>query len=219
MTKIVPVKSGVRYGSWTITGEAPPKVYKNKKFRQVFARCDCGFEKILHYNNLKQGKTTKCFTCSKVTHGLSNEPEYYIWDTMLARCNNKNHDNYHNYGGRGVSVCNRWDPKKGGSFQNFISDMGRRPSPLHQLDKEAINLSSMEYGPKTTRWVLSEENHRRTRHCRYIEFKGERMIVAEWARRFNIGPWLICQRLKRGWSVEKALTTPPKNKSVVYSQV
>jgi hypothetical protein len=127
---------------------------------------------------------------------------------MLARCNNPNSESYRNYGGRGVTVCSRWDPKKGGSFENFLTDMGERPDPTYHLDKEAVNMASMEYGPDTTRWVPRIENNRRKRNCRFIEFNGKRMTVSEWAQELGVNSWLIQQRLDLGWSIEKTLTMP-----------
>ncbi len=81
-----------------------------------------------------------------------------IWQNMLQRCNNPRNPGYHNYGGRGVTVCDRWDPAKGGSFHNFLQDMGYRPSVFHQLDKEAVSRHNLIYGPEYCRWVPRAEN-------------------------------------------------------------
>lgn len=81
-----------------------------------------------------------------------------IWSNMLQRCNNPRATGYSNYGGRGVTVCERWDPAKGGSYINFIEDMGYRPSVYHQLDKEAVRTDNLVYGPDTCKWVHRREN-------------------------------------------------------------
>jgi hypothetical protein len=230
MTSILSGFPGSRYGAWTIVKEAEPKIYSGKKFRQVLARCDCGFEKVLHFNNLRQGKTKKCYTCSKVKHGFSGEPEYNIWDSMLARCNNPNNAKYKDYGGRGVTVCDRWNPRKGGSFKNFISDMGRRPGPLYQLDKEAVRLNCMIYGPETTRWVPMKENQRRKRNTIYLAYMGEVLSLPKWAEKTGLPPNAIRLRVRSGWSVERTLTQPlskkqrrakpkPSQESVVTARV
>ena len=75
-----------------------------------------------------------------------------VWKNMLQRCNNPNATNYKDYGGRGVTVCDRWDPTKGGSYENFISDMGYRPNDRHHLDKEAVNPHNKVYCPEFCRW-------------------------------------------------------------------
>jgi hypothetical protein len=80
---------------------------------------------------------------------------------MLQRCNNPNDPAYKNYGGRGVTVCARWDPLKGGSYKNFIEDMGYRPSNKHHLDKEAIDIFNTVYCREKCRWVHRSENYRR----------------------------------------------------------
>jgi len=86
-----------------------------------------------------------------------------VWRNMLQRCNNPRNPGYHNYGGRGVTVCARWDPSKGGSYANFIADMGYRPSDRHQLDKEAVDPSNLVYCPEMCRWVTTKENNHPSR--------------------------------------------------------
>ena len=70
------------------------------------------------------------------THGLSKTPAYRAWSRMRDRCKNPNVSGFHKYGARGVRICERWDIEKGGSFENFLSDMGQPPSAEHQLDKD-----------------------------------------------------------------------------------
>ena len=81
-----------------------------------------------------------------------------VWYNMLRRCNNPKCAAYPNYGGRGVTVCDRWDPAKGGSFENFIEDMGFKPHPKFELDKEAVDPDNKVYGPEGCRWVSRSTN-------------------------------------------------------------
>ena len=81
-----------------------------------------------------------------------------IWRGIVQRCTNPNQPSWENYGGRGVTICDRWNPKVGGSYENFISDMGYRPSNKHHLDKEAIDRHNLVYGPEKCRWVHRKFN-------------------------------------------------------------
>ena len=76
-------------------------------------------------------------------------PEYNVWRTMKARCNNPNNRKYHRYGGRGIKVCSRWEE----SFENFISDMGERPSPKHSIDRKD---NDKGYNPENCEWAVNK---------------------------------------------------------------
>ncbi len=83
--------------------------------------------------------------------GLKNAPkEYWVWNTMRDRCRNVKNKSYPRYGGRGITVCERWQ-----TFQNFYADMGPRPSQQHQLDR-IDNLGN--YEPGNVRWATPKEN-------------------------------------------------------------
>lgn len=75
-----------------------------------------------------------------------------IWKGVVQRCTNPNYPDWRNYGGRGVTLCDRWNPKVGGSYENFIADMGYRPSPKHHLDKEAVDRNNKVYCSEMCRW-------------------------------------------------------------------
>jgi hypothetical protein len=76
---------------------------------------------------------------------MTNTPEYNAWCMMRARCGNPKNNSYHNYGGRGIKVCERW----ASSFESFLADVGRKPSPKHSLDREENN---GDYEPGNVRW-------------------------------------------------------------------
>jgi NifB/MoaA-like Fe-S oxidoreductase len=117
---------------------------------------------------------------------MSRSDEFRIWQAMLRRCYELDFTAYENYGGRGVTVCDRWNPKAGGSFENFYKDMGPRPSKKHQLDKEAVLLTNKVYGPGLVKWSLPAENARNTRSVRWVVFRGEKMRLVDLADRFNL---------------------------------
>lgn len=161
MPKSVTVAPGEKFGSWTVICEVAPVQSAAKLVRRVKVRCSCGTEVTVALFPLRYGQTTRCIECGRSgvkTHGLSKSVEYKIWRKMLERCYNKNANNYKFYGGAGITVCDRWNPKRGGSFENFLSDVGKRPSPLHQLDKEAVLRENKIYAPGLVRWATKQKN-------------------------------------------------------------
>lgn len=135
------------------------------------------------------------------THGMSNSPEYRIWGGMWQRCTNQKGDNYSNYGGRGIQVCERWR-----SFENFISDMGCRPSSLHMLERKN---NDGHYCPENCAWVTRKEQNRNTRQNRYLTHDGKTLTAIDWAEFIGgISGHTIRARLDRGWPLEEALFTP-----------
>lgn len=127
---------------------------------------------------------------------------------MIARCENPRNKRYADWGGRGIKVCERWH-----EFANFLADMGEKPD---ELSIDRID-NSGNYEPGNCRWATRKEqnnNRRRIRtrgpdsRSRFFELNGERMILADWARRTGVPASTILVRLSRGWSVERALSTP-----------
>lgn len=173
--------------------------------------CSCGSTSVVSTGDLRSGGTRSC-GCSKtkfinetrVAHGEARRsfksPEYRTWSGMLSRCSNPNVQGYKNYGGRGIKVCKRWL-----KFENFLADMGRRPSPKHTIEREDNDLG---YTPKNCTWLhhSKQSGNRRTNHR--LVHSGLSMTITEWAKKLGLTQNLISNRLFRGWSVERALTTP-----------
>ena len=131
------------------------------------------------------------------THSQSypQTPTYMSWSAMLSRCYNKKATGYKLYGGSGIVVCQRW--KK---FENFFSDMGSRPKET-TLDR--INPYG-NYEPSNCRWgTLKEQNYNR-RNTRFLEYRGEKLHLFDWAKRLDISKDTITSRLRCGWSIERA---------------
>jgi hypothetical protein len=216
MAQRVPVAPGDRYGLLTVVKELPTKQLKHHSVRVFEVRCDCGMAQDVYLGKLRSGRTKSCRTCSRQSvrekntiHGMRRSKEYGVWMSMLARCNNPKANCYHSYGGRGVVVCDRWDPAKGGSFANFIEDMGRRPSDDHQIDKEAVDPTNTVYCPEKVRWVLRRENMQNTSRSRYLTYEKRTMLLTEWASELGIGVSCLHRRIyKSGWSIERAFNTP-----------
>lgn len=214
MALSVQVLAGQRFGSWLALTDQRKLSCARDPF--VLVRCKCGKEKEVNAYTLRKGTSTQCASCSRTRHGQTKSrtrsPEFIVWDNMIQRCYNPNNCNYSRYGLKGVTVCDSWNPHKGGSFENFIKDMGHKPSPSHQLDKEAIDPKSTIYSPETTRWATRVDNNRRKRTSHFISFNGEHLTLTEWAERLGIARSSLANRLCRGWSIERALTTPSTRK-------
>lgn len=131
-------------------------------------------------------------------HRMRGTPLYGVWMAILRRCTNQNCKEYHRYGGRGITVCERW----ANSFMAFYADMGEQP-PGMQIDR--ID-NDRGYEPGNCRWVTSQQNNRNRRDSVYVEFRGERLHIRELAERCGIGVNTLAWRIKTGMSVEDAAT-------------
>lgn len=166
--------------------------------------CDCGRTKEISGQNLRTGLAYACgCKMAQVTHGKSRTPEFMAWSGMLQRCSNPNAKSYPNYGGRGIQVCDRWNPAKGGSFENFLEDMGTRPSEDLSIDR--ID-NSGPYSSGNCRWTDRKTQLRNTRKNTFISFEGEELCLAAWAERLGVWSSTLLSRLKR-WPLQVAMTT------------
>jgi hypothetical protein len=169
--------------------------------------CDCGKEVKVTTGSLQSGNNKSCgcynsdVTAERnrqnATHGLSKTSLYQTWNAMLQRCNNPNSNNWQDYGGRGIKVCQRWQ-----TFENFYADMGQIPSPEHTLDR--IN-NNGNYEPSNCRWATMIEQQNNRRSNKIIVYKGVSYTVAELARTHGINIATFEYRLNRGWTIEQAV--------------
>ena len=133
-------------------------------------------------------------------HGLTHTPLYNVWNSMRQRCGNPIAASYPYYGGRGITVCERW-----ALFDNFLSDMGPRPTPKHQIDRIDNN---GPYSPENCRWALRSVQAQNKRNNRAITANGETLLLADWARRLGCSPSAILSRIKAGMPEADAVTKP-----------
>ncbi len=137
------------------------------------------------------------------THGRSNAVgggAYTIWNGLKYRCFNSGGKNYHNYGGRGITVCERWLA----SFENFLEDMGEKP--LHKtLDRIDVNGN---YEKDNCRWASNEEQSNNRRNNRVISLNGKAQTIALWAKELGFSRQAIRHRIESNWTDEAILTRP-----------
>lgn len=165
--------------------------------------CDCGKETIVRYAKLVRGGTKSCGCRGPLTHGGSGTVEYRAWGSMLSRCRATSKD-YVNYGGKGITVCARWQ-----EFENFLEDMGKRPYSTASVDR--ID-NTGNYEPSNCRWASKKEQANNTSTVKLLTYNGQTMCLDDWGIFLGGGKNLVRDRLKIGWPVEKALSTPPKVK-------
>lgn len=167
--------------------------------------CDCGTDTVVRGSQLKSGAVQSCgcgvreAASRSRTHGATDTPLYGRWRAMIERTRNPNHREYRNYGGRGIAVCDRWQ-----SFENFAADMGPTFRQELQLDRLDVNGN---YEPANCRWITQREQQRNKRTNHVIEWRGRSMVVTDWAELLGLVPNTVIYRLRRGWSVDRALTT------------
>lgn len=156
--------------------------------------------------NLKRNHTKSCgclakYNALKHGHRKNRETtrEYRSWCDMIQRCTNPKHKYWKNYGGRGITICQRWLKP-----ENFIRDMGEKPS---ECTLERIN-NEKRYSPENCCWATREKQARNKRNNVYITHDGKTQLLVEWVEETGIPEHIIRWRITHGWIPEKALTTP-----------
>ena len=205
-TKIIPV--GTVFGRWTViaAGEQYTNTNGTKSSASVVL-CVCGNTRTARNNSLKRGKTNSC-GCLHVERmtkdGFSAIPEYDVLRAMIRRCTNPKDIAYLNCGGRGITVCERWM-----KFENFIEDMGQRPTPRHSIDR--IN-NDGNYEPENCRWETRKEQSNNTSRNVNITFYNKTMTLSQWAAVSQVGARTVTSRLRLGWTEKAAVWTPVKRR-------
>lgn len=171
-------------------------------------RCDCGVEKSIDGEPLRDGRTISCgchrrqaTSSARRTHGCSATLEYRRWRDMRNRCNREKTSAFKSYGARGIKVCQRWND----SFEAFLSDMGLCPSPDHQIERKD---NDGPYSPENCTWATRIEQANNKRTTVWLEIDGQRKPLNDWSRQTGVPASVIHRRLKRGWSHKDAAFLP-----------
>lgn len=195
---------GDTFNRWAYIGPNPDPSKRNT----ALFRCICGTERFVNIRSVTQGRSKSC-GCQRVdsarqlwtTHGRSQDSAgspYVTWSSLFGRCYNPKNPNYDNYGGRGITVCDRWRE----SFENFLADMGERP-PGTSLDRRDNDLG---YSKENCRWATQTEQMFNTRQTLKIEHEGKTVTIGDLAKESGVSPDVVRRRIADGIPVEKAVS-------------
>jgi hypothetical protein len=175
--------------------------------------CDCGKEKSINGGSLRYGKTHSCGCLedenrqqlieARTTHGRSingTTPTYNSWSHAKARCTDINNTAYNDYGGRGISICDRWLE----SFENFLEDMGTCPKGM---SIERID-NNKGYSKENCKWATMEVQNKNRRSTILFTMNGITKCITDWADVLGINRKTVFTRLHLGWNIKTALTFP-----------
>jgi hypothetical protein len=179
----LPVQNGDRYGRLTVVSDAT-----DSHLRKFLCRCDCGNNVEVYLSNLRGSvarKPTRSCGCIRIEvtiarnfkHGKTKTPEHNAWVGIRKRCLDPQCKSYPDYGGRGIKISQDWD-----RFDNFLRDVGLKPTPKHTIERIDTNGHYEKYNCK---WATRKEQTRNTRVSRMITLNGETRCLAEWDERFS----------------------------------
>jgi len=175
--------------------------------------CECGNRSEVTNRNLLSGHTLSCgcylidrLKECKTIHGFSRKGNVHqlhkVWRKILQRCNYTKDSSFHRYGGRGISVCERWK-----EFKNFISDMLPEWKPGLTIERKD---NDGPYSPENCRWATQMEQCNNRRSNVFATINGERLTLAQWSRKSGIRRATIGARVKMGWP-EHLLLSPVRH--------
>lgn len=184
--------------------------------------CDCGNWSIVSTDHLRSGHSKSC-GCLNVArtrvmgkanrmhgHTAKGKPSatFYSWSGMRTRCENPKAKGYHNYGGRGIKICDRWK-----NFSNFLADMGARPKgkQIDRIDNDG------DYTPANCRWVTRIQQARNRRTNTHLTIDGETHTIVEWAEISGIPVNVVYLRLKNHWPTNKLFKSPRSNHHITVT--
>lgn len=192
---------GERVGLLTVVS----REHRDPKLGRMFkCRCDCGNEALVPHSNLLNWNTKSC-GCLKRRKadlpfaGASRLREYQTWKHMLQRCHDPKTKSFGNYGAKGITVCERWR----NSFADFLTDMGKAPTPKHTLDRIDTFAG---YSPENCRWATMKEQQNNKTSNTLVTYNGMTMNVKQWSEYLGVSRANLHYRLKAGWPLEKVFS-------------
>lgn len=203
MARASSIKNGDIFGRLTVINANCSRSNTKESKLQSECICECGNKTIVVNNALRTGNTKGCGChIHKPRHGHCRRKKltkaYQTWRDMKQRCNNPTNEAYKDYGGRGIQICESWY-----KFENFLADMGE-PTPKMTLDRIDVNGN---YEPSNCRWTNRKVQANNKRNTYYVSFNERTQTLTDWAEELGIKYTTLQLRLRRGWCVEKALTT------------
>lgn len=189
--------AGARFGRLLVLRKADVKLGGKPSWA---CQCDCGNEKVIVGYSLRKGRSTSCGCAHKEMvsnlfrkHGMSGTQIYTIWTAMVDRCTNPKAKRYKDYGGRGVSICDRWL-----TFDNFYSDMGDYKEGM-SIDRIDNNIG---YSPENCRWTddISQANNKRNNVL--VSLFGRTQTLAQWCREIGVKYSTAHEKMRNGVSFD-----------------
>ena len=197
-------RTGMRYGRLVCIS---PAERDSKGNTQWLCKCDCGKYKVIPSRNLLRVVSCGCykhevFVRDHVKHGMYSTKLYAVYSSMKARCRNKNNRNWHNYGGRGITVCEEWLNDFKAFYDWSINNGYSEGLTLDRIDNDK------GYSPDNCRWATYETQQNNKRTNVYVMYKGETKTPSQLAHKYGVNAKMVCQRVRSGWDIERALTEP-----------
>lgn len=207
--------TGQVFGRLTVLGLSDLKNSKNRS-RLWVCVCTCGNKVVKDTTHLKNGHVKSCGCLQKehmdefkeklagrVTHGMSRERLFRIWDGMIKRCEDAASCSYKNYGGRGITVCEEWH-----SLESFI-EWARNNGYSEDLSIDRID-NNAGYSPDNCRWANRIEQANNKRNNILITYNGETHTLPEWSTITGIKQATLRYRMGSGWDIYEVMNTPVK---------
>ena len=175
--------------------------------------CDCGKETIVLTTNLTTNRIKSC-GCLKnqkliersTKHNQRHTKLYEVWKTMKQRCFNPNHKSFHNYGGRGIIVCDEWKDNYQAFYEWSMNNGYKEGLSIDRINNDG------NYEPSNCRWADRFTQNNNTRQNKPVVIDGVSKTIHQWAREYNIPVEIVRNRLyNKHWDIVKALTTPVKS--------
>lgn len=199
-------ETGKLYGALTVLAYSDTSPDREARW---MCQCSCGQITVVRGSELREGRTKSCgcrrafANQERTKHGNAKRGkatvEYRAWLRLLNRCYDKTSPDYPAYGGRGITVCERWRT----SFQSFLSDMGPRPHNKSSIDREN---NDGGYEPNNCRWADSAQQARNKRNNHYVMINGQRKLLKEWCAIFGISTVSVYKRIRLGMNDVEAIT-------------
>lgn len=196
--------AGMRFGRLVVTAQGPRGLGRQR----WIAQCDCGGTTTALRSHLLIGTTRSCgclhrerMAALNFRHGQSHGRIWNAWESMVRRCTDTRVDAYPRYGGRGITVCERWR-----TFENFAADMGPHPGKGFSIDR--ID-NDGHYEPGNCRWATQREQQRNRSSNVPVEINGTTRILVEWSELSGVKLCTIWRRLERGWDPHRAVFERP----------